>query len=136
MPLLVLAGFIGLETWGIIQAIHRFGGGPVLLWLLGAAMAGVWVIAHGGVTAIRRIQAAVQRGELPAAEVFSGLINVFAGLLLILPGFVTDIIAISLLIAGGGIRKRLGEKLSMQVAQARPDLKQPVTLDGEFRRKD
>lgn len=135
MPFIILAVMVGVETYGILQAIKLIGGGLTLLWLFGAAIAGGWVIAHGGITALRRIQLSVARGELPAAELFAGLISAFAGLLLILPGFVTDTIALSLLLGGATIRKRLGEKLSGQMAQARPDLKQPVTLEGEYRRK-
>lgn len=135
MPFIILIVFVALETWGILRMIERVGAGYVGLWLLGAALVGGWLIVNGGLTAIARIRVAVSRGELPAAEIFSGLLKAFAGLLLILPGFLTDLIAISLLISGPGIKKRLGEKLSATVAQARPDLKQPVTLDGEFRRK-
>ena len=136
MPFIILIGFIGLETWGILRMIERFGGGPVLAWLLGAMVIGGWLIAHGGLTAIARVRIAASRGELPAAEIFQGLITAFAGLLLILPGFITDLLAISLLISGAGVKKRLGERLSAKVAEARPDLKRPVTLDGSYRRKD
>lgn len=135
MPFILLIVFVGLETWGILRMIERVGAGYVGLYLLGAALVGGWLIVNGGLTAIARIRIAVSRGELPAAEIFSGLLTAFAGLLLILPGFLTDLIAISLLISGAGIKQRLGEKLSATVAQARPDLKKPVTLDGEFRRR-
>lgn len=135
MPFIVLILFIGAETWGILRMTERFGGSFVGLWLLGAAILGGWMIARGGLTAITRVRIAVQRGELPAAEIFQGLITAFAGLLFILPGFITDLLAVSLLISGAGIKKRLGERLSATVAQARPDLKKPVTLDGEYRRK-
>lgn len=135
MPFIILIVFVGLETWGILRMMERVGGGPVGLWLLGAAVIGGWMIAQGGLNAIARVRIAVQRGELPAADIFQGLITAFAGLLLILPGFITDLLAVSLLISGAGIKKRLGERLSATVAQARPDLKKPVTLDGEYRRK-
>jgi len=135
MPFIILALFIGLETWGILRVMERFGGGFVLLWLLGAAVLGGWMIASGGLTALARVRIAISRGELPAVEIFQGLITAFAGLLLILPGFITDFLAVSLLISGPGIKHRLGERLSATVSQARPDLKKPVTLHGEYRRK-
>ena len=135
MPFIILLVFVGLETWGILRMMERIGGGPVLLWLLGAALLGGVMIARGGLNALARVRIAVARGELPAAEIFQGLITAFAGLLLIVPGFITDLLAVSLLISGAGIKKRLGERLSASVAQARPDLKKPVTLDGEYRRK-
>ncbi len=135
MPLLAVVLFIGLETWGILRMAEHLGGGPVLLYLLGAVLLGGAMIARGGLNALIRMRSAVSRGELPAADIFQGLVTAFAGLLLILPGFITDLLAVSLLISGAGIKKRLGEQLSAKVAQARPDLKQPVTLDGEYRRK-
>lgn len=135
MPFIVLIVFVGLETWGILRLMERLGGAFVGLWLLGAAIAGLWLITHGGLNAIARVRVSVARGELPAAEIFQGLLSAFAGLLLLLPGFITDLIAVSLLISGQGIKQRLGERLSASVAQARPDLKKPVTLDGEYRRK-
>lgn len=135
MPFIVLIVFVGLETWGILRMMDRIGGGPVGLWLLGAAILGGTMIARGGLNAIARVRVVVSRGELPAAEIFQGLITAFAGLLFLLPGFITDLLAVSLLISGAGVKKRLGERLSATVAQARPDLKKPVTLDGEYRRK-
>lgn len=135
MPFLILAVFVGLETWGILQAVRLLGGGLTLLWLAGSVVMGVWLIRSSGLSALRGVQQAVAKGELPALPLFEGLLGGLAGLLLILPGFVSDAIALSLLIAGGGLRKGLAQKLAAQVAQARPDLKQPVTMEGEFRRK-
>ncbi|MES2684274.1 MAG: FxsA family protein [Pseudomonadota bacterium] len=135
MPFIILIVFVGLETWGILRMIERVGTGAVGFWLLGAGLLGGVMIARGGLNALARIRIAMGRGELPAAEIFQGLLTAFAGLLLILPGFITDLLAVSLLISGAGVKKRLGERLSASVAQARPDLKKPVTLDGEYRRK-
>lgn len=136
MPaLFVVLALVGLETWGIVQAIHRFGGLATLAWLVGAVLFGGWLIKHGGITAFRRVQISMQRGELPAADLFAGLIMAVAGLLFILPGLVTDVIGLSLLLGGGSMRKRLGQRLSDQMGAARPDLKKPVTIDGEFQRK-
>lgn len=135
MPFIVLLVFVGAETWVILRLMDRLGGSFVGLWLLAAAIIGGWMIVGGGLTALGRVRLAVARGELPAADIFQGLITAFAGLLLIVPGFITDLLALSLLISGRGVKKRLGERLSATVAQARPDLKQPVTLDGEYRRK-
>ena len=112
MPFIILIVFVGLETWGILRLIERVGAGYVGLWLLGAALVGGWLIVGGGLRAIAHIRVAVSRGELPAAEIFAGLLSAFAGLLLILPGLITDLIAVSLLISGAGVKKRLGERLS------------------------
>jgi UPF0716 protein FxsA len=135
MPLLLIFGFIALELWLIIAAGERFGAGPVLLWLLGAAMLGMALIARGGAAAMRRAQASMSRGELPAAELFEALIGAIAGVLLVLPGFITDVMAVVLLIAGTILKRRIARLLIAQVARARPDLRQPVTLEGEIVRR-
>lgn len=132
MPILLLACFVGLESLIILQAVHRIGGGPTLAWLVIAAIAGGWLIVRTGILALRRVQLATARGELPALEIFKGLIIGFAGLMLLLPGLLTDILALSLILAGGRLMNGLATKLNSQMASARPDLKQPVTLDGEF----
>ena len=102
MPFILLLMFVGLEIWGIVQMSERIGGAWVLAWLLGAAIFGGWLVAHGGLTAITRVRLAVARGELPTVDIFQGLITAFAGILFILPGFFTDLLAVSLLISGAG----------------------------------
>jgi UPF0716 protein FxsA len=136
MPLPLFFGFIALELWLIIAAGERFGAGPVLLWLLGAAMIGMALIASGGAAAMRRAQASMARGELPAAELFEALIGAVAGVLLVLPGFITDVFAILLLIVGAVLKRRIARLLAAQVARVRPDLRQPVTIEGEVLRRD
>ena len=135
MPFFMVLAFVAVETWGILRIVHLIGGGYTLLYLLGAAIFGGWLIMHGGVTALKRVQIAMQRGELPTGDLFAGLIMAFAGLLFILPGPLTDVIGLSLLLGGGAMRRRLGERLSTQMGEARPELKKPVTIDGEFQRK-
>lgn len=136
MPaLLVLFAMIAGETWGIVQATHKFGGGVTMGLLLADVLLGVWLIKHGGLSAIKRMQSALARNELPAGEMFAGLITAFAGVLFILPGFISDMLAISLLLGGGSLRKSLGDRISSQMGAARPDLKKPVIIEGEYREK-
>ena len=133
MPFLVMAGWIALEAWLVTQAVEQIGGWPVAAWIVGAAVMGVLVIRQQGLRRFRELQASVARGELSTQLVFEGLIVLIAGILLIMPGFLSDIIGLSLLLFG--LRKRLAVRLGEGMAKARPDLKQPVTLEGQYRRK-
>lgn len=133
MPFLIMAVWIALEAWLVTQAVERIGGWPVAAWITGAAVVGVLVIRQQGLRTFRELQASVARGELPTRLVFEGLIVLIAGILLIMPGFLSDVVGLSLLLFG--LRKRLAVRLSEGMAKARPDLKQPVTLEGEYRRK-
>ncbi|MDB5971456.1 MAG: FxsA family protein [Hydrocarboniphaga sp.] len=133
MPIvIVLLGWIALEAWLISRLTELVGGGWVLAWLLAAAVGGVMLIQRQGVRTISELQRATARGELPAPILLEGLVVLISGLLLILPGVISDVVALSLLLFG--LRKRMAQRLGEGLAKARPDLKQPVTLEGEFRR--
>jgi UPF0716 protein FxsA len=61
--------------------------------IVGAAIAG-----HQGWNVLARLQDELNRGELPAATLVDGAMILVAGALLILPGIVTDLVGLSLLI--------------------------------------
>lgn len=134
MPLLLLIGAILIECWILARLIESFGPAPVLLWLLAAVAVGMAVIRRQGLRTIREVQAATARGELPAAALLEGLIALVAGLLLILPGVVSDFLAATMLLPG--LRRGLAQRLTRGLQNARPDLRPPVTLEGEYRRED
>jgi UPF0716 protein FxsA len=132
--LLLVAGFLLLEGWLLVQAVEALGGWPVALWVLATGVLGLYVIRRQGLATLRLIQQATTRGELPAQEWMEGLLLFAAGLLLILPGLLLDGLALGLLLPWG-LRRRLGTRLYTGMARSRPDLRQPVTLEGEYRHK-
>lgn len=134
MPFLLLIAWIVAEAWIVARLAERFGSTAVLIWLIAAVVAGSIVIRRQGMRSIREIQIATARGELPANALIGGAIGLAAGLLLILPGLLSDLVAISLLF--GGLRRRLAHKVSDGIAKARPDLKAPVTLEGDYTRRE
>lgn len=95
LPFVVL---IGAEIWTLIEVGSRLGPGATLLWLGLAAMAGGMLIRAEGFAAMRRFEAAAASGESPAAEMMASMARLLAGLLLIFPGFLTDGLAVALLI--------------------------------------
>jgi UPF0716 protein FxsA len=89
-PLVELAVFVQVANWfGLLEAF-------LLLILVSAA--GVFVVRYQGLGAYRRVREQLRAGNLPAAELVNGLLIVVAGVLLILPGFISDIVAILLLL--------------------------------------
>ncbi|MGO2354574.1 MAG: FxsA family protein [Marinomonas foliarum] len=62
------------------------------------AIIGVTLIRKQGLETSLKAQEKMRRGELPAAEVAEGVMLVFAGLCLLIPGFVTDAIGALLLV--------------------------------------
>ena len=82
--LLRIGGTLG---WAGTLAVIVLTGG------LGAALA-----RHEGVRALQRIRAALQNGQLPATEVMEGALILVAGVVLLTPGFITDLAGFMLLI--------------------------------------
>ncbi len=63
------------------------------------AIVGVSLIRKQGLETSLKAQEKMRRGELPASEVAEGVMLMFAGLCLLIPGFVTDALGALLLIS-------------------------------------
>lgn len=63
-----------------------------------AAVVGFGVIRAQGVNALQRLQQSVDSGVDPVGPIADGALKVVAGLLLILPGFLTDALGLVLLV--------------------------------------
>lgn len=131
MRLILLLAWVVIETLLLLRLAKLGSGWLVLLYLLAAAVAGTAVIRRHGYRALQEVRLATARGELPTAALLEGLLGFIAGLLLILPGILSDLLAVLLLVPG--LRRRLARTLDRRVAQARPDLRQPVVIEGEYR---
>lgn len=88
LPLLEIAGFVvvGSEI-GVLGTI-----GLVLL----SAVVGSILLRVQGFGAMNRARAEIEAGRDPSRELANGAMIAFAGILLVLPGFITDIIGILL----------------------------------------
>lgn len=93
MPLLILAAFIVVPLVEIAVFIQV--GGLLGLWTTLAlvvltALLGTWQLRAQGLATLERARAQMDRGVMPARELFDGLCLLVAGALLLTPGFVTD----------------------------------------------
>jgi UPF0716 protein FxsA len=66
--------------------------------LLSSSVLGALVLRHAGRAQVARFRAAVSNGERRFDDQGASLLTVLAGLLLLLPGFITDIFGLALLI--------------------------------------
>jgi UPF0716 protein FxsA len=66
--------------------------------LLVVSLAGVWLVKRQGLGVMARIREQRSAGRLPAAELFDGALILVAGVLLVIPGFVTDALGLLLLV--------------------------------------
>jgi UPF0716 protein FxsA len=95
---IVLFGLIELIL--LIKAGQIFGTWVPITAVLASGAIGVALIRHQGVRTVRRIREAFGRGIVPAGEAGAGVAGVAAGLLFILPGFLSDLAGLLLLVPG------------------------------------
>jgi UPF0716 protein FxsA len=70
----------------------------VVLLLIGMPL-GVWLARAEGRVAWRRLSLAVSEGTPPGPQVLNGALVLLGGLLLIVPGFITDVLGLVLLLS-------------------------------------
>ncbi len=130
MPLILLIIWLIAEALVIGAVAERLGGLGTFIALLLIAAAGLRMMQRQGYRTLLAVQEAMQRNELPALTLLDSLIVFIAGVLLILPGFLSD--GIALLLLFGGLRRRLARQAEQHIARRHPDLRPPTTLEGEF----
>ena len=66
--------------------------------LLVVSFVGAWLVKRAGVGVLGRIRQQWERGVVPTVELLDAALILVAGTMLLLPGFLTDIVALLLLI--------------------------------------
>jgi UPF0716 protein FxsA len=101
LPGLISLGFIllvVLEIIGFVWVADIIGVALTLLAVLGSAFLGLWLIRRSGLDMIGRLRLALAQGQEPGHSLVDGACFVAAGLLLILPGFLSDLLALLLIL--------------------------------------
>lgn len=88
----------------------------LVLILVGAA--GAWIVKREGTSAWRRVAASVRTGEVPTTSVLDGLLLMVAGFLLLLPGLLSDLLALALAVpqVRAKVRDALTARLQRRIA--------------------
>jgi UPF0716 protein FxsA len=86
------------ELYLILQVSHAIGIPETLGLLLLVSFVGAWLVKREGLGVLRRAQARMDAGEVPGHELVDGVLILFAGALLITPGFLTDCVGVLLLL--------------------------------------
>ncbi len=146
-----------VEITLLIKVGGRLGAGPTLILLFASAMVGIYVLRRQGVSTLLRINQRLAVGEVPAREMLEGVVLAVGGALLLIPGFVSDVLGLLCLIPG--VRQRLVRTLierAMVVPASRPgdpfstrpmgppgsgpaansQNRAPKTIEGEFHREE
>lgn len=103
MGLVIIAVLIGvplIEIAVFIEVGDRIGLWPTIAVVVATAVAGGTMLRHQGMSVLARAQKAMERQEFPVAEIVDGICLLFAGALLLTPGFVTDALGFVLMVPG------------------------------------
>jgi UPF0716 protein FxsA len=86
-----------IELWLILQVGEMIGVVPTILVLLLDSLLGAWLVKNQGGAVWRNFRAAVDAGRIPANEAVDGFLVIPGGTLLLVPGFLSDIVGILLI---------------------------------------
>lgn len=123
-----MAGFAAAELISLLAAARWVGVLPVLALLLAAALAGFWFIKGS-----RMRLDALGTGQPSLAQVAEstawGLSGVVAGILLIIPGFFSDFLALSMVIPP--VRNNLSSRFAQWVPKPPANRQASIVIEGE-----
>lgn len=105
LPFLLFVLLPLVELWLLIRIGAEIGATLTLGLVLASAALGVVVLNRQGFHTLAKVRARLAQGEAPAAEILDGTLLALAGLLLVLPGPLTDTLGLLGLIPG--LRGRL-----------------------------
>lgn len=95
MPIVLgIVLYAAVEIAAVVAVASWIGIGWTLLLLLGLSLVGLVLLRREGSRAWRSFQLAVAEGRPPGREVLDGMLVLLGAVLIVLPGFVTDVLAL------------------------------------------
>jgi UPF0716 protein FxsA len=132
-----------LEIYCLILVGSWIGALPTVLLVILTAALGAALARHQGLATLQRLQATLARGELPALELFEGVILLVGALLLLTPGFITDLAGFVCLFPVSRRALALWSMRHIKTGAPPPtgssgpsSGREGRTLEGEFHRED
>ena len=98
VALLLLVVVPLIELYVLVQVASAIGVWNAIGLLLLISIVGAWIVKRQGMAMWRRAQLQLDAGRVPAKEVADGVLLLLAGILLLVPGFVTSAIGVLLLL--------------------------------------
>ncbi|ORJ63559.1 FxsA family protein [Geothermobacter hydrogeniphilus] len=89
-----------LEVYTLIQAGALIGVGPTIALILLTGIAGAWLARSQGLELVQRIQSELTAGRMPTEELIDGAMVLVGGVVLLTPGFWTDLMGFICLVPG------------------------------------
>ncbi len=117
-----------VEIYLLIKIGSQIGAISTILLIFTTAIIGVYYAKYEGLNTLKSGFAQLSKNETPAYEVISGAAIAFAALLLIIPGFATDLLGFILIFPMS--RKFIFNKISKKFRQKKSEKNN--FIDGDF----
>jgi UPF0716 protein FxsA len=105
---LVMLGLAVMEIAVFVAVVHAIGAGWALLALAGFSVAGLALLRREGIRGWQAFRAAAEAGRPPGPQVSNSLVGLLGALLLAVPGFVTAVAGLLLILPPGRLLARRG----------------------------
>jgi UPF0716 protein FxsA len=112
-PLVEIAVFLQVVSWiGVLDTVAL---------MVAISLCGAWLVKRQGIGTLARMRAELDDGRIPTGPMTDGGLLAAAGFLLLVPGFVTDVFGLALLVppVRGGVRRFLGRRFTVRTARVR-----------------
>ncbi|MGC5324277.1 FxsA family protein [Brevibacillus sp. SYSU BS000544] len=87
-----------IELWGLISVGKIIGGWFTVALVILTGLVGAWLAKYQGMQVLRNFQMELSRGQMPTDSILDGICVLVGGVLLLTPGFVTDVFGVILLL--------------------------------------
>lgn len=121
-----------VELYCLIQVGDVLGVIPTIALCIFTAALGAALLRYQGLQTIARIQQRVATGEVPATDMLEGAILLLSGVLLMTPGFLTDVIGFLCLTPKLRTWAATGFLNNLFQHRTKVNIHESATLDGEF----
>ena len=118
-----------IEIYILIKIGSQIGAISTILLIFTTAIVGIYYAKYEGLNTLKSGFLQLSRNEAPTYQVLSGAAIAFAALLLIIPGFVTDVLGFVLIFPPS--RKLIFEKV-IKKKNSNRDKDEKEYIDGEF----
>ena len=87
-----------IEIYLLIKIGSHLGAFNTVLTVIVTALLGAWLARLEGSKTMTKVRESLNRGELPAEEMLDAMLIFVAGIVLLTPGFVTDLVGLGILV--------------------------------------
>jgi UPF0716 protein FxsA len=90
--------FFVAEVVAFVAVGEHIGFGWAVLLLVGVSALGPWLVRRVGLGVLARAQDRLDRGDLPTRELLDGVVVLAGGIMICVPGFISDTLGLLLLL--------------------------------------